>query len=78
MKFGFEDPYAVGQVLIYASPFYGLYAKDLRLIPVFGEKILEGNLSVKGRIRIGTLLALAIRVFMDKNFRILLKKWQDR
>ncbi len=78
VKFGFEDPYAVGQVLIYASPFYGLYAKDLRLIPVFGEKILEGNLSVKGRIRIGTLLALAIRVFMDKNFRILLKKWQDR
>lgn len=78
VKFGFEDPYTVGQVLIYASPFYGLYAKELKLIPVFGEKALEGSLSVKGRIRIGTLLALAVRVFMDKNFRTLLRKWRDR
>jgi len=61
--------------LTYISPFYGLYADKLELIPVFEESVLEGQLQVKGRIRIGTVLMIAGRMLLDKNFRKLLRMW---
>lgn len=78
VRFGFDDPYMTGQVLMYLAPFYSLYAGKLELIPVFEEPALEGELSVKGRLRIGTILALAARMMLDRNFRSLLKKWRER
>lgn len=77
IRFGFEDPYTTGQILTWVSPFYGLYARNLQLIPAFEEPVLEGELNLKGRIRIGALLAVAVRIYMDKNFRMLLKKWRE-
>lgn len=77
IRFGFDDPYTTGQILTWVSPFYGLYARNLQLIPEFEESVVEGELNLKGRIRIGTLLAIAVRIYMDKNFRVLLKKWRQ-
>lgn len=74
VRFGFDDPATTGQILTYVSPFYGLYAKTLKLEPVFDEKVIEGELHVKGHIRVATLLWIVIRVFLNKNFRLLLKK----
>lgn len=78
VRFGFDDPYTTGQALAYISPFYGVYARNVQLIPVFEEKTLEGDVRMKGRIRIGTILAMGIRVFFDRNFRTLLKQWRDK
>ena len=66
------------------SPFYGVYARSFTLIPEFEEKILEGEVHIRGRIRAATVLWTAGRVFLNKNFRRLLreeagersKKWQ--
>lgn len=74
IRFGFDDPATTGQILTYVSPFYGLYAKTLELEPVFDEKVVEGELHVKGHIRVASLLWIVIRVFLNKNFRVLLKK----
>ncbi len=76
VKFGFDDPYTTGQVLMYISPFYGMYGKRFQVIPVFEEPVLEGEAWLKGRIRIGTVLAIGIRLLFDKNFRTLLRKWR--
>lgn len=76
IRFGFEDPYTTGQILTYVSPFYGWYAGKVELIPVFEEAVLEGNLQLKGRVRIGTVLTIAGRMLLDKNFRKLLKKFR--
>lgn len=76
VRFGFDDPYRTGQVLAAISPFYGLYAKTLKVEPVFEEKALEGELHIKGHIRAATLLAIAVRIFLNKNFRRLLRKWR--
>ena len=46
------------------------------MIPVFDEQVLDGELSLKGRIRIATLLFIGFQVWRDKNFRTLLKRWQ--
>ena len=74
VRFGFDDPATTGQILTYISPFYGLYAKTLKLEPIFEEKVLDGELHVKGHIRAATLLWIVIRVVLNKNFRVLLKK----
>ena len=74
IHFGFDDPYTTGQALAAVSPFYGLYAKSLVLEPDFTEKVLEGELHIKGRIRAGYLLWTAARLFLDRNFRLLFKR----
>ena len=78
LKFGFDDPAITGQILTYISPFYGVYAKTVTIEPVFDEKVMEGELHLKGRIRLGTLLWNVVRVFLNKNFRTLLKRLLKR
>lgn len=74
VRFGFDDPYTTGQVLMYISPFYGLYAKTLTVIPVFEDAVIEGELSVRGRVRIGTVLFRIGLLALDKNVR---KLWRQ-
>lgn len=76
LQFGFFDPYRTGQVLTAVSPFYGLYAKELELIPDFEHEVLKGEISVKGRIRMGVVLWTGIRLFLNKNFRGLLRRFR--
>ena len=76
LQFGFSDPYRTGQVLTAVSPFYGLYAKELELIPDFEHEVLKGEISVKGRIRMGVVLWTGIRLFLNKNFRRLLRRFR--
>lgn len=74
IRFGFDDPYTTGQVLQYLSPFYGKWSKRFLIIPVFDTAVLEGEVDLKGRIRLGTILGIGIRVLLDKNVRRLIKK----
>lgn len=76
VRFGLEDPYLVGRILCAVSPFYGFYGSSLSLEPVFDEKVLQGEAEFRGHIRLFTLLCIVLRVFANKNFRILMKKWR--
>lgn len=75
ITFGFDDPYLTGQVLMYASVVYPFCYKHLDLYPVFDETVFTAEGTFRGRIRLGTVLFIGLRMLMDKNFRILLKKW---
>ncbi|MCD8222990.1 MAG: hypothetical protein LUD07_12575 [Clostridiales bacterium] len=78
VRFGFDDPGTTGQILTWISPLYGLYAGKLELIPVFEDKALEGEVSLKGRVRILTVLWIAARMLLDRNFRKLIRWFLDR
>lgn len=75
LLFGFEDPYMTGQALMTASVAYPFCHKQVEFIPVFDQEVLKGEGSFKGRIRIGTLIFVGLRMLFDRNFRRLLKKW---
>lgn len=75
---GLEDPYTMGQVAGGAAFLYPLLRDRVTFTPVFGEKVIDGELTLKGRIRAGTVLCLAGRVLLNKNFRIQLKKILNR
>lgn len=66
ITFGFEDPYTTGQVLAAAAPFYPVYSSRLELCPVFDRKELSGELDIRGRLRLFTLLQLLFQVYRNK------------
>lgn len=69
ITFGLEDPYQMGQVLSAAACLYPFTHDLLTLSPVFDEKILEGEIWIKGHIRIGMLLGHVLRLLLDQNIR---------
>ncbi|WP_124066389.1 DUF2953 domain-containing protein [Clostridium sp. E02] len=75
VTFGFEDPYYTGQVLMAAGLFYPFCHKYLNLYPAFDRTVFTIEGKLQGRIRLGTVLIIGIRMFFDRNFRVLLKKW---
>lgn len=75
IRFGLDDPYRTGQVLAVLSLFYGVYGRDLCLTPVFEGQTLDGQLWMRGKIRIGTILVLGIQAYRNPQIRRLLKQW---
>ena len=78
IHFGFDDPYDTGQVLTMVSPFYGLYARTLTLEPDFTGTALDGELHFKGRIALWYPLWTAARLFISKDFRRLLRFFEEK
>ena len=78
ITFGFDDPYRTGQALSAAALLCPLYKNSLQLTPVFDRAVLEGEFSLRGRVRAAVLVSAALRLLMDRNFRKLLKRLMDR
>lgn len=78
VTFGFDDPYTTGQILTGAAFLYPLYHRQFSLQPVFDRQIIEGELTFKGRIRMVTFLVAGVRILLNKNFRIQLKRFMNR
>ena len=74
--FGFDDPYTTGQVLTAVSAVYPFCHKQIDIYPVFDRQVFTAEGHFKGRIRAGTLLLIAGRMLLYKNFRSLLRKWR--
>ena len=57
-----------------AAMLYPFYAGRVEVIPDFSGACLEGDLSIKGRIRACVLLWTFIRIFFNKKLRQMYKK----
>ena len=66
MGFGFEDPATTGKVLGATSIFYGIYGDKLELEPDFDKTVLYGKYKFKGRIRMCSLLIVALKLYRNK------------
>ena len=75
ISFGFEDPYTTGRVLQGVSLIYPFCHRQLSIQPVFDEKILEGEGSFTGRVRLGFLLWLAVQIYFDRHTRKLIQSF---
>lgn len=69
ITFGVEDPYQMGQLLSAASLLYPFTHRILELHPVFDEAVLEGEIHIRGHIRIGCLIGYVLRLLLDRNIR---------
>lgn len=73
--FGFDDPATTGKVLEAFSFVYVWYGDAIEIVPIFDRKLLEAEGSLKGRVRAGTIAAHGFRILLNKNFRVLVKRW---
>lgn len=69
IHFGFEDPSLTGKVLAWLSMFYGMYGEHLILQPDFQEKVLEGELHVRGKVRASYFLIVLFHIWRSKEIR---------
>ncbi len=68
-RFGFGDPALTGQVTGLMSLLPVFYRKELSLHPEFTKACLEGEFFLKGRIRMASLLLLALKIWFNKDFQ---------
>ena len=63
--FGTGDPCSTGEILGVAAIFYAAYGQGIQVTPDFEVARLEGNLFLKGRISLITIVIILIRVFLS-------------
>lgn len=74
VEYGFEDPCHTGQLLALLSILYPFFGDNVEITPDFENKVLIGDLHIKGHIRLCHLL-MAIKVlFFNRKVR---KTYED-
>ena len=71
---GTGDPATTGQMIGAIVAVYGFFPEKLHVTPDFEEKKYEGNLHVKGKLRLIHVVVIAVRLIADRNFRYVVKK----
>lgn len=69
LAFGFEDPAMVGRILGVLSLFYPLYGESFTITPVFDHTVFEGEIALKGHVRLIHILIAVIQLMMNKKIR---------
>ena len=69
LTFGFDDPATVGRMLGVLSLFYPLYGENFTITPVFDHSVFEGEIALKGHVRLIHILIAAIQLMMNKKIR---------
>ncbi len=74
VEFGTGDPASTGQLLGIISIFYFGLFPDVKLYPVFDEKILSAELFVKGKLSFRKMLGSFMRLFRNRKIKYVYKK----
>ena len=69
LHYGFDDPYRTGQVLAGLSMIYPFIGDNMSVQPDFERQIIEGNLYIKGKLRMIYPTISLVRSVLDKNVR---------
>lgn len=70
LSYGFDDPSITGCLsgLIYCLKEI-IPTGNFDILPIFDEEILNINMDIDGRIRVGTILLMSLKFFLNKNVR---------
>ena len=69
ITFGFEDPSLTGRLLAWISMIYPWIGEHTDITPDFEHRTLSGDLSIRGRLYVITLVVTAIRLILSKAVR---------
>lgn len=78
--FGLGDPCTTGEALGLLAVLYGWIGTGVKVTPDFMEKRLEGYIKMRGRIRMVTMIRIALRIIWNKEGKKLqkeLQKWKE-
>lgn len=77
IKFGTEDPCLTGEILGAAGIFYPLYGENFSIEPCFEQRVLEGTISLRGRIYGIVLLTMAVKIFRSRDIRYIIRHFRQ-
>ena len=69
VRFGHDDPAKTGQQLAYLAAAYPLYGRNLDIYPDFEQKALEGDVELKGRVFLATIVWAGLKLILNKNIK---------
>ena len=69
VRFGHDDPSKTGQQLAYLAAAYPLYGKNLDIYPDFEQKALEGDIELKGRVFLASIVWAGLKLILNKNIK---------
>lgn len=69
IRFGMEDPYNTGRILALLSSLYPFYGDKVQIYPEFDQVVLEGELKMKGRIYLFTIVKALWILYCSKEIR---------
>ena len=75
LHFGTSDPALTGQILGAIGIFYPLFMDNVKVEPDFERAVLEGELFLKGRLRMASVVRIAWRLFRDRNVRYVYRRF---
>lgn len=78
VRFGFDDPALTGETLGILGMIYGKLPKDLSIQPDFEQKILQGDVRMKGSFQAVTAAGIALRLFRDQNLRKTIRHFKHK
>lgn len=70
---GMDDPATTGEILAIYGMLYPLLGANVNIIGDFESKRIEGNLYLRGHIRMFTFLKIAVKVYFNKDIKKLIK-----
>ena len=70
VHYGMDEPYKTGQVTGYLSLLPFVYQKGLSMQPDFEQKVLELDMKLKGRIRLGYLLRIVLNINIWRTLKV--------
>ena len=76
VTFGLKDPELTGKAFAAASALYPWYGKHIDLYPEFGGEKIEGEGSLRGRIRLWGVAIRALGILFDKNIKKVRKEFE--
>ena len=78
VMYGLEDPATTGQILAVLSVIIPMYKGKFRVVPMFNQKILEGDIYIKGHILGFTLVKIAWSVYRNKDVKEVINHFRKR
>ena len=73
-ELGLSDPAKTGKIMGTLYSFYPIFRDNVRIQGNYDEKIVKLRLELKGRLRLGIFIEVALRLLLDKNLRHWIKK----
>ena len=73
-RFGFDDPAVTGNILAGLAMIRPVTRGHLDVTPEFDREVIDADGSFSGRVRLGTVLVIVLRLFFNKKFRYWFKK----
>lgn len=75
--FGTGDPCTTGQILGGIAVFYACYGTKISVTPDFERKIFQGNLYIRGRISLITIIIILVRILLSQEWKQFRKDFEE-